>query len=481
MSRLIVISNRVSAGGGAQGGLAVALSAALRANGGIWFGWSGQVTEQFTGHINFQRTDGVATATVDLEEQDVDEYYNGYANRTLWPLFHYRIDLAEYERSFAGGYERANARFADTVLPLIERDDVVWVQDYHMIPLGRELRNRGVRNRIGFFLHIPWPPRRLLATLPDAAALVETLFAYDVIGFHTREWLDSFVDFVKAEMGATVVDGVAYCNGRSVRLVACPIGIDTRAFEDMARSNAARRTYEKIRASLVGRTLIVGVDRLDYSKGLEERFLGYERFLEEHPEERNSLVLLQIAPPSRGEVTSYQRIRTTLEGLAGRINGAHAELDWVPIRYVNQGYPRDVLAGVYRAARIGLVTPLRDGMNLVAKEYVAAQDPDDPGVLILSRFAGAAEQMPQALLVNPYSAEELSDALQRARSMSLVERKTRWDAMIRNVREQDVMWWLDTFRSCLESAEPPPRPDENADENRAEEEENVVQLNQTAA
>lgn len=454
MSRLIVISNRVSAGGGAQGGLAVALSAALRANGGIWFGWSGEVTEQFTGHINFQRTDGVATATVDLEEQDVEEYYNGYANRTLWPLFHYRIDLAEYERSFAGGYERANQRFAETVLPLIEPDDVVWVQDYHMIPLGRELRSRGIANRIGFFLHIPWPPRRLLATLPEATALVETLFAYDVIGFHTREWLESFVDFVKAEMNATVdADGVLRCGSHTVRLVACPIGIDAHAFSEMARSNTARRTYEKVRASLVGRALIVGVDRLDYSKGLEERFLGYERFLEEHPEERNGLVLMQIAPPSRGAVESYQRIRSTLERLAGRINGAHAELDWVPIRYVNQGYDRDELAGVYRAAKIGLVTPLRDGMNLVAKEYVAAQDPDDPGVLILSRFAGAAEQMSDALLVNPYSAEDLSDALQRALRMPLSERKARWKTLAEDVHRRDVMWWLDTFRTCLEAEE----------------------------
>lgn len=454
MSRLIVISNRVSAGGGAQGGLAVALSAALRANGGIWFGWSGEVTEQFTGHINFQRTDGVATATVDLEEQDVEEYYNGYANRTLWPLFHYRIDLAEYERSFAGGYERANQRFAETVLPLIEPDDVVWVQDYHMIPLGRELRSRGIANRIGFFLHIPWPPRRLLATLPEATALVETLFAYDVIGFHTREWLESFVDFVKAEMNATVdADGVLRCGSHTVRLVACPIGIDAHAFSEMARSNTARRTYEKVRASLVGRALIVGVDRLDYSKGLEERFLGYERFLEEHPEERNGLVLMQIAPPSRGAVESYQRIRSTLERLAGQINGAHAELDWVPIRYVNQGYARDELAGVYRAAKIGLVTPLRDGMNLVAKEYVAAQDPDDPGVLILSRFAGAAEQMSDALLVNPYSAEDLSDALQRALRMPLSERKARWKTLAEDVHRRDVMWWLDTFRTCLEAEE----------------------------
>lgn len=452
MSRLVVISNRVSAGGGAQGGLAVALSAALRAHGGIWFGWSGEVTDQFTGHINFQRTDGVATATVDLEEQDVEEYYDGYANRTLWPLFHYRIDLAEYERSFAGGYQRANARFADTVLPLIEPDDIVWVQDYHMIPLGAELRRREVHNRIGFFLHIPWPPRRLLLTLPEAQALVETLFAYDVVGFHTNEWLESFVDFVREEMDATVdAHGVARWQGRTVRLVACPIGIDAEAFAEMAASETAERTFRRMRESLVGRTLVVGVDRLDYSKGLEERFLGYERFLVDHPEERKEVVLLQIAPPSRGTVESYQRIRTTLEGLAGRINGAHAALDWVPIRYVNQGYPRDVLAGVYRAARIGLVTPLRDGMNLVAKEYVAAQDPEDPGVLILSRFAGAAEQMAEALLVNPFSAEDLSDAIRRALTMPLHERKARWSALAETVRSRDVNWWLETFRARLEA------------------------------
>ena len=452
MSRLIVISNRVSAGGSAQGGLAVALSAALRAHGGIWFGWSGSITDEFSGHINFQRDDGVATATVDLEEQDVEEYYNGYANRTLWPLFHYRIDLAEYERSFAGGYQRANERFADTVLPLIEEDDVVWVQDYHMIPLGQELRRRSVHNRMGFFLHIPWPPRRLLATLPEAKALAETMFAYDVIGFQTQEWLDSFADFVRHELGAEVAsDDTLRWAGRSVRMVACPIGIDSAAFQDMAKGEVARETFERVGTSLVGRSLIVGVDRLDYSKGLEERFLGYERFLCEHPEERKEVVLLQIAPPSRGAVESYQRIRTTLEGLAGRINGAHAGLDWVPIRYVNQGYSRDVLAGVYRAARIGLVTPLRDGMNLVAKEYVAAQDPDDPGVLILSRFAGAAEQMGEALLVNPYSAEDMSDALRRALRMPLEERKARWEVLVEDVRKRDVMWWIETFRRSLES------------------------------
>ncbi|MEH3035488.1 MAG: alpha,alpha-trehalose-phosphate synthase (UDP-forming) [Sphingomonas adhaesiva] len=454
MSRLIVISNRVSAPtgstSGAQGGLAVAMAAALRERGGLWFGWSGEQTDHFTGHINFQRNDGVTTATVDLEEQDVQEYYDGYANRTLWPLFHYRIDLAEYEREFAGGYQRTNQRFADTVRPLIEPEDVVWIQDYHMFPLGAELRARGCRNRIGFFLHIPWPPRRLLATLPNARELVEALFAYDLIGFHTEEWLESFCDFARHEMDATIEDGVARFGDRSVRLMACPIGIDAAAFAEMSKSVPARLAYRRMRDSATGRDMIVGVDRLDYSKGLEERFLGYERFLIEHPEERKEVFLLQIAPPSRVSVESYQRIRQSLEGLSGRINGEYADVDWVPIRYVNQGYPRDQLAGIYRAAKIGLVTPLRDGMNLVAKEYVAAQDPEDPGVLVLSRFAGAAEQMTDALLVNPYSAEEVSDAIFQALRMSRDERIARWQRLMAGVQETDVTWWADRFLTALE-------------------------------
>ncbi|MGE0179240.1 MAG: trehalose-6-phosphate synthase [Sphingomonas sp.] len=457
MSRLIVISNRVSAPkgskSGAQGGLAVALAAALREAGGIWFGWSGRQIDHFTGDINFQRENGITTATVDLQEQDIDEYYNGYANRTLWPLFHYRIDLAEYERGFAGGYQRANERFADTVRPLIEPGDAVWIQDYHMIPLGAELRKRGCENRIGFFLHTPWPPRRLLATLPEARELVATLFAYDVVGFHTHEWIESFCEFATMEMGATMESGnVLRFGERRVTLLVCPIGIDAAEFRALSESDAARATDAQMRRSAVDRAMIIGVDRLDYSKGLEERFRGYARFLKEHPEERKEVFLLQIAPPSRASVESYQRIRNALEGLSGQINGAHADLDWVPIRYVNQGYPRDVLAGAYRASRIGLVTPLRDGMNLVAKEYVAAQDPEDPGVLILSRFAGAAVQMTEAVLVNPHSAEEISDAILTALRMPREERVRRWRSLMDGVEREDVMWWRKRFMDALVAA-----------------------------
>ena len=209
MSRLLVVSNRVQPpvgeGEANQGGLAVALSAALRESNGMWFGWSGQETESFTGHINFQRNHGVTTATIDLEPQDTEEYYNGYANRTLWPLFHDRIDLAEFQRGFEGGYARVNLRFADTLSPLIEPDDLVWIHDYHMIPLGRELRRQGIQNRIGFFLHIPWPPTRLLLSLPHHRELVESLFFYDVVGLQTQEWLDSFLHYAQTQLGAEIL------------------------------------------------------------------------------------------------------------------------------------------------------------------------------------------------------------------------------------------------------------------------------------
>jgi trehalose 6-phosphate synthase len=458
MSRLVVVSNRVAVpgpGAANQGGLAVALQSALRAADGLWFGWSGGETEHFTGAVHEASADGLTTATIDLEPQDIEEYYNGYANRTLWPLFHYRIDLAEYERSFEGGYARVNARFADTMLPLLGEDDLVWVHDYHLIPLGRELRSRGAVHRIGFFLHIPWPPPRLLATLPSHRELVESLFAYDLIGFQCQDWLDAFLEFVRDKLGIeTGADGVIRLSDRTVRAIACPIGIDAEELRRLTRGAEAEARYSAMMDSAAGRAMIIGVDRLDYSKGLEERFLGYERFLAERAEMREQVFLLQIAPPSREDVENYREIRASLDTLTGRINGAFATAEWVPIRYVNQGYPREALAAMYRAARVGYVTPLRDGMNLVAKEYVAAQDPEDPGVLILSRFAGAAAQMPEALLVNPFSPEELADALETALAMPREERIRRWQALIGNVARENVYWWTDRFLAALRAADP---------------------------
>jgi trehalose 6-phosphate synthase len=452
--RLIVVSNRVSPPSDESapmvGGLAMALSAALREYNGIWFGWSGRTAPTFTGQLSFERSGGVTVATVDLEEQDRQEYYNGYANRTLWPLFHYRIDLSAYERSFDQGYARVNARFASTLQPLVERDDFIWVHDYHLIPLALELRRRGLKNRIGFFLHIPWPARRLFAALPNHRELVEALFAYDLVGFQTEDSLTAFQEYlVQQADGRLHADGTATAFGRRVQLGVFPIGLDAEAFTAAATGEAAVERAARMRESQAGRQMIIGVDRLDYSKGLEERFLAYEELLGNSPELQERVFLLQVATPSRDEVTAYQEIRARLDAVSGRINGAYATVDWVPIRYVNRSYPRDELAGMYRAAAVGLVTPLRDGMNLVAKEYVAAQDPDDPGVLILSQFAGAAEQMGEALVVNPFSREEVSDALKRGLSMPRRERKRRWEALVDVVRRNDVVSWRDAFVRAL--------------------------------
>lgn len=457
MSRLIVVSNRVTPpapeGAASQGGLAMAISAALREYSGIWFGWSGQSTPEFTGELHTQTVNGVTVATMDLEEQDIEEYYNGYANRTLWPLFHYRIDLTQYERSFGEGYERVNARFADMLAPLIEPDDVIWVQDYHLIPLGRELRMRGLKNAMGFFLHIPWPARELILTLPRHRQLVEALFHYDVVGFHTEEWKNAFLSYVLYDAGGMALsDGRATAFGRTVLPKAFPIGIDAKGFAELANTPDARESFHRIVKSKAGRKMLLGVDRLDYSKGIDERLLAYERLLNESPELKREIFLLQISTYTRSEVEAYQDMIARLDALSGRINGANAEMDWIPIRNVHRLHGRDELAGIYRAADVALVTPLRDGMNLVAKEFVAAQDEADPGVLVLSRFAGAAAQMHEALIVNPFSQEDVADAMRRALAMSPEERRRRWRALMDGVERDDVMAWRDSFVTALKEA-----------------------------
>jgi len=319
--------------------------------------------------------------------------------------------------------------------------------------MARELRKLGVRNRIGFFLHIPWPAHQVFINLPRHRQLVEAMFDYDLLGFQTADYQQAFEEYVLSEAGGELTaPGRLKAFGREVEAGAFPIGLDAQDFAKMLTSSRARRMRDLMTACTVFRHLIVGVDRLDYSKGLEERFLGFERFLTENPDQRREVLMLQIAPVSRESVEAYQEIRGRLDALSGRINGEFADVDWAPFRYVNKNYRRDELAGIYGAARVGLITPLRDGMNLVAKEFVAAQNPEDPGVLILSRFAGAARQMREALLVNPNSAEEVADALRRALAMEKPERIRRWRALFDNVQREDVTAWRDAFVTALSGA-----------------------------
>jgi trehalose 6-phosphate synthase len=456
VSRLVVISNRVAVPqargkAGAQGGLAGALKAALAKAGGVWFGWSGEEAAEPSLEPTVGTYDGVTMATIDLSPQEVEEYYNGYANSTLWPLFHYRIDLTEYERDFAMGYERVNERFAASVVPMIQPEDHVWVHDYHLIPLGERLRSRGLKNRMGFFLHSPWPPTRLFVSLPYHERLVRTMLEYDLVGLQCNEWLESFLHYCGKELGAVIdeASGRVELDGKATIVRAYPIGIDYEHFTALGDTGEARQTAQRVLSSTRRRTAMIGVDRLDYSKGLPEKLDGIGRFFDANPERVDDLVFIQIAPPSRADIGSYQQIRAMLEQKAGQINGARSRIDLVPIRYVNQGHTAAELFGVYHACKIALVTPLRDGMNLVAKEYVAAQDPDDPGVLILSRFAGAAQQLDAALLVNPHSPDDIAHNIRVALDMDAGEKRERWRQLIVTVREDTVQRWAESFTADL--------------------------------
>jgi len=456
MSRLVVVSNRVGPlrGTARAGGLAVALAEALQRRRGLWFGWSGDVAASDTGEprVQTQTMSGVTRATLDLSQSEHDDYYNGYANRCLWPLFHYRLDLTVFDRRFYDGYQRVNRRFAQGLAPLLRDDDVVWVHDYHLLPFGETLRDMGCQQKLGFFLHIPFPVREIFTALPGHDRLVRALLSYDLIGFQTEGDLQCFRDYVLREAGGRAEGDTLYAYGRKAVARAFPIGIDTEQFAEMASSDEAHRDAERLKAAIFNRTQIVGVDRLDYTKGLPERFLSYEKLLEDYPDTHGQVSFLQIAPTSRGDVPEYISIRRELEALAGHINGRFAQLDWTPLRYINRTITRRQLAGIYRMSRIGLVTPLRDGMNLVAKEYVAAQDPADPGVLVLSRFAGSSWQMPAALIVNPYDIVGVAEALQTARHMSLEERRARHAELMRGLLENDVAHWCEDFLAALDHA-----------------------------
>ncbi|HEU0305660.1 MAG TPA: alpha,alpha-trehalose-phosphate synthase (UDP-forming) [Lysobacter sp.] len=454
MSRLVMVSNRIAMPGEARaGGLAIALRAAMEETGGLWFGWSGHVAEE-SGRMREVDAGNVRYVTVDLSEQDRDDYYNGFANRTLWPLLHFRMDLVDYSREMYAGYQRVNALFAERLAPLLQDDDVVWIHDYHLIPLARQLRERGARCRLGFFLHVPMPSSDLLAALPDHRRLFEGLSAYDLVGFQTERDLERFQDYVRLfGRGRVVEHGVLETGeGRRLRAGAFPISIDTARISELAAKSVGKASVKRLAASLSNRSLAIGVDRLDYSKGLPERFRAFERYLQRHPQQRGRMTYLQIAPVSRGEVPNYQSLRQELEGLAGHINGTHADADWTPVRYVNRNYPHASLTGFLRLARVALVTPLRDGMNLVAKEFVAAQDPEDPGVLVLSSFAGAARELTQALLVNPYDLDGVADAIATALAMPLEERHERWQAMMEHLRRHDITSWRQHFLATLRAS-----------------------------
>ena len=440
--------------GAAPGGLVVGLLAAMETRGGLWFGWNGETAENPGGSAEVVRRDGISYATLEFSRAEYEQFYLGFCNGILWPVCHYFLDTIRYSDEQYDAYLAMSQRFAHELLPLLEPDDIIWVHDYHLLPLAQKLREAGARQPIGFFMHIPFPQIEVLRVLPVYGELIRAMLDYDLLGFQTDSDLAAFRSAIEYLWGAECIqpDGVITVGERRVLAAVFPIGVDVDAVQTEAVEAQDSDQCRRMIIGLLDRRLMIGVDRLAYSKGLVERFRAYERFLETHPANQNRVTFLQIAPLSRTDVHAYASIRNELEQAAGRTNGRFADTDWTPIRYLNRNFPHDVLMGFMRAAPVGIVTPVRDGMNLVAKEFVAAQDANDPGVLILSTLAGAARELSAAVLVNPYDTRGMAHAIQQAYNMPLSERRERHHSMLSILRTNDIQAWHTRFLSTLQTA-----------------------------
>jgi len=442
--QLIVASNRLPAApsGDRQrevGGLVSALLPALEKTQGVWLGWSG--AERDPGlSLRVEPGDSFVRAQFDYPLTWRQRFYAGFCNRSLWPLLHgfLRVHYANDEWAC---YVEANRAYARMLMDLSKGSAEIWVQDFHLMLVAHELRHAGHRGRLGFYLHVPFPPLDVIETLPWATQIVSALLDYDRIGFQTQRWADNFVATARGLLGS---DAETRARQRA-RVI--PVGIDPDRFAEAAKvtANPNESIGMGLEAMLGGRKLILGVDRLDYSKGIPERLEAFARLLENFPEWRNQVSFVQVSVPTRSDVPEYGELRSRVESLVGRINGAYGEADWVPVRYLYRSYDQETLARLYRQATVGLVTPLRDGMNLVAKEFVAAQDPEDPGVLVLSRFAGAAEHLTLALLTNPYHPDGLAADLDLALRMPIEERRARHEALRSIVWRDTAAAWATRF------------------------------------
>jgi trehalose 6-phosphate synthase len=445
--RLVAVSNRIPTEAEPAGGLMVALHDCLSETGGLWVGAAAEPVAVPSKALTEIGSGAYRRLAFEITEEEHEEFYLGYANSVLWPLFHRRSDLISYDASQAKAYAEVNARVARLLIHELRPDDRLWIHDYHFLPLALELRRLGVRNPIGFFLHTPFPSRADLPALPQHHDLFGWLAAYDLVGLQTERDVAACLEAFRADRESEVMmNGRLRRAGSEVAVAAFPIGIDVARFAADAEANASRGDL----ALGDGNKLLIGIDRLDYSKGLVERFKGFEAFLDARGPDDPRATFLQIAQLSRTDVEAYRDIREELEATAGRINGRHGTLDWTPIRYLSHGVPREQVAGLMRCAQVCLVTPLADGMNLVAKEFVAAQDPDDPGVLILSRFAGAAEDMTDAIQVNPHDRGEIARAIRTALRMPLDERRARHDMLLDVISSRDVSWWRRSYLRRLD-------------------------------
>jgi trehalose 6-phosphate synthase len=451
---VIVVSNRVARAKTDEpvaGGLAAALIPMIKESGAIWVGSSGHAGDATQTFAKIEALGKGALATVDMPTKHYRGYYEGFANSALWPALHSRPDLIQVTEPDYASYREVNAFMARALLRFSGPETLFWVQDYHFLTLGAELRRLKIERPIGFFLHTPWPQRRTMSAVPHHADLVQAMLAYDLIGFQTEEDCQHFEDYLQFELGLTVAGGAVVSGYGLTQLAAYPIGIDVDEFIARATKAVTRPEVSRLHASLHGTKLALGVDRLDYSKGLANRIRAFDRTLDAEPSLKRKVSLLQIAVPSRPNIRAYRELKAELAALVGEVNGRHGEVDWTPIRYLNKAFSQSTLAGFYRVAHVGLVTPLQDGMNLVAKEYVAAQNPFDPGVLVLSSFAGAAKELDAALLVNPHDTDDMARQIAKAFGMSLEERRARWQTMVNKLKACSVQNWFSDFLHALES------------------------------
>jgi trehalose 6-phosphate synthase/phosphatase len=463
--RVVVVSNRLPvalkrAGDGWQskktaGGLATAMKHVLEDSKGIWIGWTGETStsndEKRRSIVN-EWAEKHRYFAVDLDKETAYGFYEGIANQALWPLFHHFPSLLRFAPEHWKAYVRANEIFRDEIVKHLRPNDLVWIHDYHFLLLPQMLREAAPGVSIGFFLHVPFPSSSVLRILPKREQLLQGMLGADYLAFHTHRYLQNFRNSVLRLLGMTSQMDRVEIGTRTVRLDALPIGIAADDFGTLLTKNeGTRKQLAELKQRFKYRKIILAVDRLDYTKGIPERLRAYRRFLTDFPEWRNKVVLFQIAVPSRERVPKYSRLRKEVDELIGEINGDWSTPEWSPIVYVRRGLPQSELAALYAAADVALVTPLRDGLNLVAKEYVACKSSGD-GVLVLSEFAGAAAEMGEAVMVNPYDEEGLSEAIAKALSLGEQERRDRMLALYRRVHKNNVFSWADRFVQNMVSA-----------------------------
>ena len=448
---LIVVSNREplreedGSWTPSVGGLTTALLPVLKKQGGVWIAWGEEKADEVP-RIQYPEDKPVLEVMrLKLSDEEVANYYYGLANRVLWPICHYFIEQMDLKQEFYDDYAHVNQRFADAVAEIYSEGDAVWIQDYHLLLAPKYVREQKPDARIGFFFHIPWPAVEVWRALPWAQDLTKGLLGADLLGFHNEAYAHNFLEAAK-DVGATVEGNCILYEGRDIRVEAHPIGIDTERFEAFAAQESVREGAEQLRKDIHSEFIIVGVDRLDYTKGLPERLLAFEHFLENNPDYLGRVTLYQVASPSRTRVESYQELKRSVDEIAGRINGAYMQDDWVPVRYLYRSFDQEELASVYLAADAALITPIRDGMNVVAQEFALITE---RGTLILSKLTGAANVLTETLQVNPFDIEEVSHAIQEALTTPLERREERAAKLKEQVESLDVHGWAEGFLDSL--------------------------------